>query len=1057
MPSKTRHRARCGHPLILCGLLLACTHCNNFQGGVPIDKSKADDCRDIPAFVPSTLPGWAPVSFYEANKFLFLGTDAELTPVQPGVEPKTLQPDQMAVLGGWVRDRDGRPLPCVQVSVLNHPEYKSTRTRADGRFDMAVNGDATLTVHYEREGFLPAQREVTARSLDHTLLPDVVLLRWRKEDAKPVALNELAAPHLVRGAVERDHTGTRQARLLFLPGTTAELIPSDPDTPPRPIETLHVQLLEITVGATGQSAMPGSLPPASGYTYAVHFLVSEAVAKDVVGVRFPRRPVVAYVDNFLNFPVGVVVPSGAYAFHRGQWEGSDNGRVVKILRIADGQAELCIDGSDKPAGAAALKQLGVEPDELHALAAEFAPGQTLWRVPVRHFTPWDFNWPIGPPKNMLTPPDVAPTTEDEKNNGVCVNRAEARIPFENGWIDCQRQVIHYELPLDESDKELRLVHRNDRVPSWLKNAILNIQMRGERLTSQDGDDLYKELKRVRVEVDVGGVRLYSEDFSAEKLKANLLVPNNDNWRWDGLNFAGQPTFSGCAHVKVTYYYYDGVRMATEDDWSQAWDRFPSEAMLDLSKVRVTAEELFTATREFSVELNVSSGEAQGIGGWPLRIHHRFMPHPGTLFRGDGEILPASAFAPFVTQRFAGRGADYPGYYPPLASGSDTPLREPSGLAPAGNADKLAVFVADGGNCVVRRVDTGKVELYAGSAPGMAGPDCGQPGNGTPDRRAAVFGRPEAIALAADGNLYLASPNIGRIGVASAINHQLYIFAGNGLSMDSGRTGNNPKTYALQQPSALAVTDKLRPGWQTLLVAERAGSRLLVIHFKPKSGEPNPDRWEYQVETGLDKLLIQPEGLALSADAKTLWVSESGRHDIVQVDLSKGSTAAWAVARRFGTGNPSFSDGEGRANRASFKGPTALALSKGELAVHRRHRELRGAAYLQPRREGARHPDHRRDSREEGHGLHARAQGPARGRGRAGETAGPGRDRRHRADRGHREPPALSSAAPGHREQRRRVLDPQPGPDPVLHLHARQSGADPEPGRPARRIRAPVHT
>ncbi|MDP8929711.1 MAG: hypothetical protein M3O70_14340 [Actinomycetota bacterium] len=53
-----------------------------------------------------------------------------------------------------------RLLAGVRVTILDHPELGSTKTTSDGAFDVAVNGGGIVTVEYEKDGFLPAQRQV---------------------------------------------------------------------------------------------------------------------------------------------------------------------------------------------------------------------------------------------------------------------------------------------------------------------------------------------------------------------------------------------------------------------------------------------------------------------------------------------------------------------------------------------------------------------------------------------------------------------------------------------------------------------------------------------------------------------------------------------------------------------------------------------------------------------------------------------------------------------------------------------------------------------------------
>ena len=55
--------------------------------------------------------------------------------------------------------------------------------------------------------------------------------------------------------------------------------------------------------------MPAPLPPTSGYTYALELTADEALAAGATHVTFDP-PLAFYVENFLDFPVGEVVPAG---------------------------------------------------------------------------------------------------------------------------------------------------------------------------------------------------------------------------------------------------------------------------------------------------------------------------------------------------------------------------------------------------------------------------------------------------------------------------------------------------------------------------------------------------------------------------------------------------------------------------------------------------------------------------------------------------------------------------------------------------------------------------
>ena len=145
---------------------------------------------------------------------------------------------------------------------------------------------------------------------------DVVLMPY-DDQVTAVDLGASDGVQVARGSAVTDGDGTRRATMLFAAGTEAEMVLPDGSTGRS--TTLHVRATEYTVGDSGPDAMPGALPPTSGYTYAVELSVDEAVEAGATEVRF-GKPVVTYVENFLDFPVGGAVPVGY--FDRGRGAGS---------------------------------------------------------------------------------------------------------------------------------------------------------------------------------------------------------------------------------------------------------------------------------------------------------------------------------------------------------------------------------------------------------------------------------------------------------------------------------------------------------------------------------------------------------------------------------------------------------------------------------------------------------------------------------------------------------------------------------------------------------------
>ncbi len=350
-----------------------------------------------PAAVAPPLPVSGEEPFAEATAFL----DSGPNPIQIGVRAGTIMPFRAAVIRGRVLDQAGQPLSGVIVTVLDHPEYGYTVSRASGDFDLLVNGGGWLTLDYEKTGYLEAERAVRTPWQNYAIAPTVALVR---PDVRrnPVVFGAGAPLEVAEGSWETDASGRRRATVIFPAGTEATYVAPDGHT-----ETLSrgdVRITEVTVGALGPEAMPATLPATSAYTYAVDL----AVGPELAGggkVEF-NQPVDLYVNDFLKFPAGTVVPDGTYHFSRGQWVAAANGIVLKILSVRGGVAQIDLDGKGVAATPAELAQYGITDAELGELARLYQPGTLLWRIPLRHFSFYDTNWAglvptSGPPRKQV--------------------------------------------------------------------------------------------------------------------------------------------------------------------------------------------------------------------------------------------------------------------------------------------------------------------------------------------------------------------------------------------------------------------------------------------------------------------------------------------------------------------------------------------------------------------------------------------------------------------------------------------------------------------------------
>ncbi|MCK4986671.1 MAG: tandem-95 repeat protein, partial [Desulfobacterales bacterium] len=80
--------------------------------------------------------------------------------VPPDATVDQYDPERFSLITGLVNDINQLPLPGVTITVHSHAEYGSVATDDLGRFSIPVEGGGTLTVVYEKQGLIPAQRKV---------------------------------------------------------------------------------------------------------------------------------------------------------------------------------------------------------------------------------------------------------------------------------------------------------------------------------------------------------------------------------------------------------------------------------------------------------------------------------------------------------------------------------------------------------------------------------------------------------------------------------------------------------------------------------------------------------------------------------------------------------------------------------------------------------------------------------------------------------------------------------------------------------------------------------
>jgi RHS repeat-associated protein len=772
-----------------------------------------------PSTVAPPLRDGAPTNFAAATAFLYTGPE----PVQLDVAPEVIVPRRAAVLRGTVLARDGGPLPAVLIRILDHPEFGHTFSRADGKFDMAVNGGGPLTLVYEKTGFCPAQRQVNVPWQDSLRAPDVVLVGMDPL-VTAVTFGPAAPFQVAESSMQGDEDGARHTLMLFAAGTSAALVMPDGST--EPASLLHVRATEFTVGDSGPAAMPALLPPLSAYTYCVELSADEAMSAGAVSVTFDH-PVITYTENFVGFPVGMAVPEGTYDRRSATWIAMPNGRVVQIVGVTDALADVDTDG-DGLADAG----LGITTEERRTLAATYAPGQSLWRVPVTHFSPEDANWPRMP--DDATPPDGGPDADAPLEQSC----------LENGSIiESENQVLGESIPIVGTPYTLN--YHSDRTPGQAAKRRIRLS----------GASVPASLASIGLHLSVAGQDVDQVFPPAPNLATTFT--------WNRLDGYGRPVIGGqTLDVTIDYNY--------PADYSNPGP-FP-EAFGQIGGVTLGANptrQQVNITRRFITTIGEGLTDARtiGLGGWTLDVHHTFDPVARVLHDGggsrrragsiariltavdvmgqsiitgvtvapDGSVYSVSPhadtvvrIAPDGTQAIvAGTGVE--GFSGDGGPATAAELGDPFGIrfAPDGS-----LYISEQANNRIRKVaPDGIITTVAGDGSATIG------GDGGPATSAGVF-HPNGIAVGPDGSLYIVNANsrIRRVGTDGIIT----TVAGTGVIAFSGDGG--PATGA--QIAALGVAAAADG---TLFIADFANDRVrrvdtggiidTIVNYTAESGHP----------------------------------------------------------------------------------------------------------------------------------------------------------------------------------------------------------------------------
>jgi len=653
-------------------------------------------------------------------------TYRNLVPNNVTIEEYT--PERFSLITGFIEDINGNPISGVKIQLNHHPEFGSTITASDGRYTLPVNGGGLFTVDFTKDGYLMAQRNVsTLWNKIHTVETIVLIPSDTKGTLITFDGNPFSHP-IHQSTPITDEDGTRQTTLVFSGDTVGMVIDAASNVTTLP-STFTVRATEFTRPDT----LPGRLPPMSAFTYAVDLTVDGV---DPLSTVIFNKPVGFYVDNFLNFPVGEVVPVGFYDRQLAAWIPYNNGVVVELLDI---NGDSIIDALDATGDGLAddLDGDGIIIDEVEGIIGDprYAPGNTYWRTMIDHFTPWDCNWPYDlPPDAEVPPSDPDDSSNDEESEDIPDEPyfikterlrdqgKEEQITCTGSSVSCETRIYDDDIPVTGVDYTLH--YKSSRNPNYYEEISIPATR----------SSLPGSLEKITVEVSLAG-RRYTYNVP---LQPNYTV----NMTWDRRDYLGNIVPDKIeAGVKISYYY-SPVYNSAGGVLARTFSRAGNTEVIG-NRNRATVEIVSWYSIKFPALPIVHRDIANG---WTLSNHHQMIGN--TVQRGDGSAISAVIG---ILSPIAGNGVH--GYAGDNGPAIDASIGSDGGISigPDGS-----LYIADANNHRIRKVGTdGIISTIAGN---------GQvefAGDGGPAIQAAMI-FPVDIAIGPDESLFITDYNDNRI-------------------------------------------------------------------------------------------------------------------------------------------------------------------------------------------------------------------------------------------------------------------------------------------------------
>ena len=314
--------------------------------------------------------------------------------------------------------------------------------------------------------------------------------------------------------------------------------------------------------------------------------------------------------------------------------------MVKIVSITGGMANLDVTGDGQADSGPALTALSITDADRQKLATLYAPGQSLWRVLIPHFTPWDMNWGLAPDDAVF------PEGDPDHDEPLC----EPCTVSGHSVIECQNQILGEAIGV--AGTGFRLHYQSDRVREFPFPTCSKSRFRGPACHRAFWELSSKSM------------------CSGRKTTAGFFPPDGEQtftFVWDGRDAYGR-TFNGTtsARVRIGYSYEAEYGETVRFD-------VPPNGQITGTPSRT----VLTLWRVWSEGIGAWRAPSDGLGGSVADVHHHYLETNNFFFRGDGSREAPQFLGPIITTA-AGTGVN--GWTGDGGPATGAQLSAPEGLA-----------------------------------------------------------------------------------------------------------------------------------------------------------------------------------------------------------------------------------------------------------------------------------------------------------------------------------------------------------------------------------------